>query len=74
KSDEIGLVKTEISLPKSLKAPVAKGTEIGEIKFVLNGNTIASSKLISGESVRRKVFADYLGDIFTAWGRLIKSN
>lgn len=43
--------KTQVVLPKSLKAPLKKGQKIGAINVTMNGSPIASTSLIVPEDV-----------------------
>ena len=43
--------KTQIVLPKSLKAPLKKGQKIGVLNIKMNGNIIASTSLITPEEI-----------------------
>ncbi|MDP4095104.1 MAG: D-alanyl-D-alanine carboxypeptidase family protein [Bacillota bacterium] len=69
---EAAELKKEIVLPDNLPAPVSKGIEIGNIKFVADGKVIAESPLKTGKDIRRKGLTDYMKDIFGIWGRLIR--
>ncbi len=48
-------IKTEITLPERVQAPVIKGTVLGTASCYLNGKLIAETELIAGQSVRREV-------------------
>jgi len=72
KQEEVNSIKREIFLPQSIHAPIKAGVEVGEIKYFLNGKVFASTALITGESIRRKGFLDYFGEILSTWGRLMR--
>ncbi len=58
KSNDNSEIKTEISAPKSLKAPIKKGDKIGEIRFIKNGEEIGKTALISGCDANKKTYFD----------------
>ncbi len=74
KSDELERMETEIELPECLEAPVKSNIEIGSIRFLLDGNVIASSALKTGEDVERKGLLDYFGEIMCTWCEMMKFN
>lgn len=74
RSDELTNLETEIELPESLEAPVKSNIEIGSIRFLLEGNVIASSALKTGEDVERKGVLDYFGEIMSTWGEMMRFN
>ncbi len=55
-----------------LTAPVEVDFEVGYIKFMVKGNSIAKVALKTNSSVERKLFADYYRDIVGIWYKLIK--
>ncbi len=48
-------VRAEVSLPKSVEAPVKKGAVAGKITFYLNGEAVGDTYLLYGASVRRNI-------------------
>lgn len=50
-------VKLQVTLPKSLTAPVAAGEEEGEAVFLLNGEKIAACPITAGKTVKKKDFS-----------------
>lgn len=49
--EEASRLKTEILLPKFLYAPVTAGQEAGEIRYLLDGETIYTRPLLAAENV-----------------------
>mgnify|MGYP001330518056 FL=1 len=52
--------KTQIVLPKSLKAPLKKGQKIGVLNIKMNGNIIASTSLITPEEIPAMGWLEWL--------------
>lgn len=72
REDEIEAVETRISLPGTLRAPVRADMTVGYIEFLLNGEVIARSELKTASGIRHKGVADYLGDLFKTWARMMR--
>ncbi|NLC68714.1 MAG: D-alanyl-D-alanine carboxypeptidase, partial [Clostridiaceae bacterium] len=72
RQDEAERLERKILLPESLNAPVFGGTDVGYIKFVLDGNVLAESKLKAWKDVARKDFRYYLDNIIMQWLKLVK--
>ena len=58
-SDLSGITK-EITLPESVKAPVAVGDVIGQAIYLMNGKEIGSVNLLSSQEIPKAVYPDYL--------------
>ncbi len=57
-------VEKTIELPQEIKAPVVKGTEIGQAVYRINGQVIGSVPLVTYEDVEKAGYKDYLLKIF----------
>jgi len=71
-NEEITGLQKEVQLPESLPAPVYAGIEVGKVIYRLNGDVIVEVPLKTVDTVHRKDMKDYLKEIFTAWGRLMR--
>lgn len=69
-NQEVEEVQKIVTLPDIIQAPVSGNIEVGTVKYVLNDKVIAQSPLKTVESIRRKNFGDYFGDILKSWGSL----
>lgn len=58
------LITEETVLPKKLKAPIEKGSEIGKTVYRLNGEIVAEVPIRASEEVRRAGFIDIVNEIF----------
>ena len=61
---QIKKAKMHINLPKSVKAPVKKGSTLGEIIITLDGETISRTDIVASHSVGKKDCADYMFGFF----------
>ncbi|MED5578689.1 MAG: D-alanyl-D-alanine carboxypeptidase family protein [Nitrospinota bacterium] len=52
--------KTQVILPKSLKAPLKKGQKVGEIKVTMNGRLLTSASLIIPEDIPALSWIEWL--------------
>ncbi len=52
-------------------APIDSNVELGRIEIVVNNKVLASTPLITMESIRRKTIVDYLEDVLINWCRLM---
>ncbi len=61
---QIKKAKVHINLPKKVKAPVKKGSALGEIIITLDGETISRTDIVASHSVGKKDCADYMFGFF----------
>ena len=61
---QIKKAKIHINLPKKVKAPVKKGSVLGEIIITLDGETISRTDIVASHSVGKKDCADYMFGFF----------
>lgn len=52
KGEQVDKVKKEITMKKNLKAPIAKGQEIGMIKYTKDGKTLIESPLVAQKDIK----------------------
>ncbi|WP_054749777.1 D-alanyl-D-alanine carboxypeptidase family protein [Ruminiclostridium josui] len=71
KKDEVDRIKVEYNIPKTLEAPIQKGSSIGTINYVLDGKVLASTDVKAMENIKRKDFYYYFDQIFKTWARLV---
>jgi len=69
--DEAKSIEKIVELPKNLKAPVAAGTEVGTVKFVIKDKVIAETSLKTAYDVRKMKFGDYMYKIIENWGEIL---
>ena len=70
--DEIERLEKKVLLAGNLNAPVFGGMDAGYVKFMLDGNALAESKLKVWKDVAKKDFKYYLDNVITQWLKLVK--
>ncbi|MDR1102032.1 MAG: D-alanyl-D-alanine carboxypeptidase [Clostridiales bacterium] len=53
-------VTREIELPKSVSAPLSAGQKVGEVRYMLNGEVISTTDLVTKDSVAKLGFFAYI--------------
>lgn len=59
KGSDLNTIKKEVSLPKTVEAPVKKGDTVGKVTYSLNGKVIGEVDIVSKKSVKKAEFKDY---------------
>lgn len=65
-------IEQNISINNSVSAPISKNQTVGEINYVLNGETICKSSLIASDDVSKINFITMCKNIFASWGNLFR--
>lgn len=73
REDEVNSIKTQVTYPDIMEAPINQDVEVGSIKFLIDDKIIAESAIKTAEEVKRKDFFDYFGDIIKEWGRIMRN-
>ena len=60
-------VKTEAVLPKSVKAPIKAGDQIGEIIFKIDGEIIGKAPIRAAETIEKISYFEVLKRLFTSF-------
>ena len=71
KKDEADRIKILYNIPKAIEAPIKNESKLGTIDFLLDGKLLASSDVISHDTVGRKDFYYYFNSIFKTWTGLV---
>lgn len=61
---DLSKVEKVTELPETVEAPVERGAQAGQVRYLLEGTEIGSVPILYGESVVRAVYRDYLYKIF----------
>ena len=61
-----------INIPDSISAPVSKGQKLGEISYVLNGETVGRTELIAESDVKKVGIWAFMERIFLSWLRVLR--
>ena len=62
-SDLSAMVKIK-ELPESVQAPVVEGSQVGRVRYYLNGVEVGSVPILCGSSVEKAGYVDYLKKIW----------
>lgn len=65
-------VEQIVSLPETIAAPIKLNQKLGEIKYILNGETIGVIDLVSNEDVKKMNLANITELIFFSWFTLLR--
>lgn len=67
KKDQLGSVTTEVELADSIQAPVAQGTEVGQLVVSVDGKEVRRIPLVAQEDVPRLTFSGMFSNM---WERM----
>ena len=65
-------VEQIITLPDYVEAPIDKNQKIGEIKYILDGETIGFTNLIANESIKKINLSNMTEKLFFSWFRILR--
>lgn len=65
-------IEQVVCLPEALQAPVTEGQVIGEVKYVLNGDTLGITPIISDRDVKKMNLTTMTESVFFSWFRLLR--
>lgn len=65
-------IEQVVSLPEAVEAPVEAGQIIGEVKYILDGETLGITSIISDRSVKRINLTTMTESVFLSWLRLLR--
>ncbi|MDD3277399.1 MAG: D-alanyl-D-alanine carboxypeptidase [Lachnospiraceae bacterium] len=68
---DLSKIQRKLELEDQIKAPVKKGTKIGEAVYTLDGGKIGSAALVASENIKKAGFLDCIGMV---WKKLLFSN
>ena len=67
KGSDLNSIKKEISLPKTVTAPVKKGDVLGKATYSLDGKVIGEVNIVSEQNVKKAGFSDYFKKLLHAF-------
>lgn len=65
-------ITTKVSLPDKVLAPISKGQKLGEVSYLLDGETIAVVDVVAKEDVKKLNFANLSMRIIENWFNLLR--
>ena len=70
KHNQKDTLSTRVSLPKTVTAPVRKGSIMGTVSVFQGDRIIAETSLIAMDSAERKELKDYIKQVFIEWSKI----
>ena len=61
-----------VSLPESIEAPITSGQQLGEVKYILDGETIGITPLVADKDIKRINLSNMAEFVFFSWFRLLR--
>lgn len=65
--EDLSSIEKAVHIDESVEAPAEKGTKVGEITYNLGGKTIGSIDIVTGETVLKADFIDYVKKVGAVW-------
>lgn len=72
KQEEVDRVKVVYNIPNVIEAPIKIDSKVGTIDYMLDGKLLASSDIMSYDTVGRKDFYYYFDSVFKTWTKLVQ--
>lgn len=70
--EQESLVSQEIEIPDKLQAPINKGDVIGKIKYLIDGEIIATVDVVADKDVKKMSFLNISGVVLKKWFNLLR--
>lgn len=61
-----------VSLPEAVQAPIEAGQKLGEVKYVLDGQTLGITSLVAEKEVKKVDFSNMIEFVFLNWFTLLR--
>lgn len=61
-----------VSLPEIVEAPILKGEQIGEVKYLLDGQIVGITPLVSDKEIKKISLSNMTEFVFFSWFRLLR--
>ena len=65
-------VEQVITLPVSINAPIESSDKIGEVQYLLNGEIIGTTNLVSDRTAQKINLGNMSGKIFSSWFKMLR--
>lgn len=65
-------VEQIITLPETFQAPIVKGQKLGEVRYVLNGETIGITNLVAEKDIKKLNLVNMASSVFFSWFRVLR--
>lgn len=64
-------IQEVLNIPNIVSAPITKGQKIGQIDYVLNGETLCSVNILANENIKKISTSNILEKLFLSWFRVL---
>ena len=65
-------IEQVISLSEAYEAPISKGQKLGEVRYVLNGETLGITNLIADKEIKKINLGNMANLVFLSWFKLLR--
>ena len=65
-------IEQVVSLPEAVEAPIEGGQKLGEVKYILDGETIGITSLIADKQIKKINLSNMAEFVFFSWFRLLR--
>lgn len=65
-------IQEVLNIPNIVSAPITKGQKIGQIDYVLNGETLCSVNILANENIKKISTSNILEKLFLSWFRVLR--
>lgn len=65
-------IEQVVSLPEAVEAPIKLNQKLGEIKYILDGETIGITELVADKEVKKINLSNMAESVFFEWFRLLR--
>lgn len=65
-------IEQVVSLPEAVEAPIETGQKLGEVKYILDGETIGITSLVADKQIKKVNLSNMAEFVFFSWFRLLR--
>lgn len=65
-------IEQVVSLPEAVEAPIEAGQKLGEVKYILDGETIGITSLVADKQIKKITLSNMTEFVFFSWFRLLR--
>ena len=65
-------IEQVVSLPEAVETPIEAGQKLGEVKYILDGETIGITSLIADKQIKKINLSNMAEFVFFSWFRLLR--
>lgn len=63
-----------VNIPDTITAPIYKGQVLGDVSYVLNGQTIGKTNLIAESDIKKLGVVTFIERLFFSWLCILRTN